>query len=192
MSVLVAPQVMSVNVLLNKFKKVVVEKNFLLPNGITTQYIVWGGTKVPSIIFPVVLLESGIHVLALHQFRYGANEFVIEIPGGNPKGDEAFEEVTRLELLEETGYQADKIVRLDRGAPIWFEPSACFTVFIPVLALGCKKVADPQPDQEEVLEVLVIPLPEWKEMIADGRIRDAKTIAVTYLALPFLENKKSF
>lgn len=189
MSALVAPKVMDVNVLLNKYKKVVVEKSFLLPNGITTQYIVWGCYKAPSIIFPLVFLESGIHVLAVRQFRYGANEFVIEIPGGNPKGDETFEEVARLELLEETGYQADKMVRLGGSAPIWFEPAASFTPFIPVLALRCKKIADPQPDQEEVLETLVIPLPKWKEMIADGRIRDAKTIAVTYLALAFLESK---
>ena len=50
MSKLIAPQVVSENVLYEKYGKVVVEKTFLLPNGETIEYLLWGGAIVPSII----------------------------------------------------------------------------------------------------------------------------------------------
>ena len=187
MSDLIAPRVVGENVLCNKYKKIVVEKTFLLPNGTTTEYLLWGGTTVPSVIFPVVFTETGVHVLAERQFRYGANEFVIEVPGGNPDDGEGAEDVAIAELLKETGYKAEKMIQLGGTAPLWFEPAAAITPFIPMLAWGCKKVAEPQRDADEIMETLLIPLAEWKQMIRDGRIRDTKTIAVTMMAFLYLE-----
>ena len=188
MSKLIAPQVVSVNVLYKKYGKIVVEKTFLLPNGETIEYLLWGGAIVPSIIFPVVFTETGVHVLALRHFRYGANAFVVEVPGGCPNSGEDFERVTRRELREETGYEAEKIVRLGGSEPIWFEPAACNTPYIPVLALGCKKVGEPKPTADEVVETLLIPFKEWKQMIRDGRVRDGKTIALTMSAILYFED----
>ena len=185
---LIAPQVVSENVLYEKYGKVVVEKTFLLPNGETIEYLLWGGAIVPSIIFPVVYAETGVHVLALRHFRYGANAFVVEVPGGCPKNDENFKQTAQRELLEETGYEAEKIIRLGGSEPIWFEPAACNTPYIPVLALGCMKVGEPKPTADEVVETLLIPFTEWKEMIRDGRVRDGKTITLTMLAILYFED----
>ena len=183
---LIAPRVVDENVLWRKYEKVVAEKKFLLPNGATVEYLVWGGTTVPAVIFPIVSMETGVHILAVHQFRYGANEFVIEIPGGCPDCGERIEEAARRELRNETGYEAEKIIRLG-SIPIWLDPAESMTPFIPFLALGCKKAGEPELDAEEIMETLLIPLAEWKQMIRDGRIRDTKTIAMTMMAFLYLE-----
>ena len=111
---------------------------------------------------------------------------MIEVPGGCPNVNEDFEETTRRELREETGYEAEKIIRLG-SLPLWFEPAATITPFIPMLVLGCNKVAEPNHDADEIMEILLIPFAEWKQMIRDGRIHDAKTIAMTMMAILYLE-----
>lgn len=185
MSELTAPRLIGQKQILNKYSKVVLEREFVLPDETTVEYVVWGGTVTPSIVFPLIETDEGLSVIAVRQFRYGANEFVIEVPGGCPKSGQTPEDVAATELLEETGYAAEQIIRLGTSS-LWFEPAAAITDYIPFLALGCKKVADPKPEQDEVLEVRLIPLHTWKRMIHSGQIRDTKTIAITMLALPYL------
>src|SRR3989338_3346225 len=110
-----------------KWGKVVATRTFEQPDGKQDEFLVWGGKKgdqfvVPSIIFPVTDKEE---VIAIRQFRYGANEFVLEIPGGCPDGKEGFEGIVRRELLEEAGYEVGELRKL--GEPLWFEPAACWT-----------------------------------------------------------------
>ena len=165
-----------------KWGKVVATRTFEQPDGKQDEFLVWGGKKgdqfvVPSIIFPVTDKEE---VIAIRQFRYGANEFVLEIPGGCPDGKEGFEGIVRRELLEEAGYEVGELRKL--GEPLWFEPAACWTKFQPILATGCKKVAEPKPDEHEHIEVVVLDPNHWFSMIHGGKVTDSKTIAVSFLA----------
>lgn len=183
MSELIAPRLIGEKDFINKYGKRVVSRHFTLPDETITEYLVWGGTVTPVVIFPVVnTTDDGFAVVAVRQFRYGANEFVIELPGGCPEPGQKPEDVAIEELLEETGYVAEEYIRLG-GLPLWPDAASCITDIVPMLALGCKKVAEPQPDEEEVMETLVIPFKEWEQMIRDGRIRDMKAIAITLLAL---------
>ncbi len=158
--------------------KVIFERQFRLPSGEVIDYFNWGGTTIPSIIFPVT---ADLKVVALKQFRYGVNEVVIEIPGGCPDLGEATEEIARKELEEETGYTAESFVKL--GPPLWFEPANCTTPYAPVLALGCRRVSEPKLDKTEFAETVIYPLLEWINKIRSGEVRDCKTITVTFLAL---------
>lgn len=142
------------------------------------------GGKTPTIIFAVT---SDRHVIAVKQFRHGAEEVLIETPGGNPKiPEDTPEQVARTELEEETGFQAGKIILLGGGL-IWFEPASYKVGFHPFLAKDCVKVGSQNLDESEIIEFELIPLDEWLAMIHSGVIRDAKTIAVTFLALPHLQ-----
>ncbi|TSC64440.1 MAG: hypothetical protein G01um101491_277, partial [Parcubacteria group bacterium Gr01-1014_91] len=55
-----------------------------------------------------------------------------------------------------------------------------------VIALGCAKVGEPKPDENEFLEVVLVPLTEWVGMLSNDVVRDPKTIATTMLALFYL------
>lgn len=137
---------------------------------------------VPSIVFPIT--EKG-EVIAVKQFRYGANRLILELPGGCPENNESFEETAKKELLQETGYQAEEIIRLSK--PLWFEPTACLNPYMPLLAINCKKIKELQLDETEILEVSVIPLEKWFSKIFSGEISDSKSIATTLLALPHFD-----
>jgi 8-oxo-dGTP pyrophosphatase MutT (NUDIX family) len=158
--------------------KLILKRKFQLPSGKIEDFFVWGGTVVPSIIFP---LTKNLEVVALKQFRYGANEVVIEIPGGCPYEGETAEEIARKELEEETGFTAEKFLKL--GSTLLFEPAACITPYMPILATGCRKVCEPHLDQTEFAETILFSLSEWVGKIRSGEIRDSKTIAITFLAL---------
>lgn len=139
--------------------------------------------KTPTIIFAIT---SDHQVIAVKQFRHGAEEVLIEVPGGNPKTPEDTPEFVALkELEEETGFRPGEIIVLGEE-PMWFDPCSYKVGFYPVMAKDCEKVGDQALDETEDMECVLIPLDEWINMIHSGAIRDSKTIAVTFLALPHL------
>jgi len=177
------PKMIDERVSRKKYGKVIVERRFQLPNRKVIDYFVWGGTTIPSIVFPVTPNNK---VIALGQFRYAINDVLVELPGGClSRGRTATaEETARNELKEETGYRAMSFRTL--GQPIWIDPANCVTPFIPVLATGCQKVSEPNLDETEFAEVILYSLQDWISKIHDGKILDSKSIATTFLALPHL------
>lgn len=167
----------------NKYGKKVMYRDFEYPDGTVHDFLIWGDVREinPSMAF--ALTEKN-EVIAIRQFRPAANEIVIEIPGGCTNGGEDPTVVARRELLEETGYEASDVIPL--MTRMWPEPASCFTSFGLFLALGCRKVAETKHDEVELMEVIVVPLNEWIDMIHRGEIRDGKTITATFLALPHL------
>jgi len=130
------------------------------PNGVTAtrEVICHSGSVVVLAVDdtgpePCVLLER--------QYRYAAQDFMLELPAG------------KRELLEETGYSARKWKRA-----LYFYPSPGFleetmTVF---LARGLT-AGTAQPEDDERIEHDLVPLSRVVRWITSGRIRDGKTIA---------------
>jgi len=176
-----APKFLREETVLSQYGKWVKKKTYQLPNGSEIEYIVWGG-KSPIMIFAIT---DDNMVVAITQFRFGAEEVILEVAGGCLEAGRSPEDTVRDELLEETGYQARNIRKLT-ASPLFFEPAACPTTYEVFLAEGCVKVAEPTPSPDECLEVKVIPIQEWINLIFQGIVRDSKTIAVTMLALPHL------
>lgn len=171
-----------INTLATKYGKEMIEQKYVLPNGITDSFVMFRAKTAPAaaIVFP---LTSEMEVVAVNQFRYGADEVIIEIPGGNPKGLESPEEIISAELAEETGYRPKKVIVMNSNRKYWFDPASMRAWYVPVLALGCEKVGEPNPDPTESLETIVIPIDKWLSMIRNGEITDSKTITLTMLAM---------
>ncbi len=137
---------------------------------------------VPSIVIPVTIDR---HVIAIRQFRYGANTVLMELPGGCPKPGQTPEETLVTELSEETGYKPGRIIQLNKQ--LWFEPAWLRVTYIPFLALDCFLEEEPHPDGDECIEVVKIPLNDWVYMCQSGEIEDDKSIAITFMALRYLK-----
>jgi len=131
------------------------------------------------VIFP---LTKNKEVVAIRQFRHAAGKIFIELPGGNKESRELSSSAARRELLEETGFKGQKIVKLNANK-IWFDPSTIRNYYIPYVFTGCYKASNPKLDNNERIETVVIPLNRWLSMIYNGEITDGKTLAVTFLAL---------
>lgn len=176
---MVRPKAGEVKVLIQKFGRIIFEQPFTGHDGKVDVFgPFFNSTKTPVIVLP---LTKDKKVVAIRQFRYGADEFILEIPGGNPKPGQTPKECLLDELVEETGYQPEEVVIFN--SRVWFDPASVRVRYIPCLALGCHWVKQFKPDRTEVIEVVEIPFTEWCEMIKSGEIDDSKTLVVTLMVL---------
>ena len=139
-----------------------------LPNGHTIDLEV---IRHPGASAVVPLKPDGT-VVMIRQFRHAANGFIYEIPAGklHPKEDPL--DCAARELEEEIGNKAGRFQLL---SSIFTAPGFADEVIHVYLATELT-VGTQNLDQDEVLEVVEMPLREAIAKIEDGTIRDAKTI----------------
>lgn len=138
-----------------------------------SEWLLVASDKNPVIVFPVT---SAGEVVAIKQFRHGANDVVLELPGGVVDGDSVIA-AARLELMEETGHTAERVRIV--GCPVWFDPSFCKIQFSVALATGCGPLNEP----ERGIEVVHVPIDAWYSKLALGEVLDAKTYVASMLVL---------
>lgn len=173
-------------VLAENHGKRLVDQSYTNPlSGKDIIYTIFDASIISVIIFGLTTEED---VVAIKQFRPGAGEVIIELPGGNRNKNESLIEAARRELTEETGYTASEIIPMPNK--LWIDPVACTPYIYSFLALGCHENVDPRHDENETIETLTIPLSYWMDMIYDGEISDMKTIAITLLATSRLSQRR--
>ena len=121
----------------------------------------------------VLPLLPGNRVLLVRQYRHGLGERLLEVPAGTLEPGEAPEQCARREIEEEAGYRAGGLLAL---GPFYPTPGIS-TEIIHLFAAAELVQTQAHPEADEDIEVEVHPLDEVVRMIADGRIRDGKTIA---------------
>ncbi len=114
-------------------------------------------------------------IVLVHQFRYAAGGDLYEVPAGmpDPGSEEGWEEVAMRELEEETGYRAEAVHYLGR---IYTTPGFTDEVIHIFAATGLRAGAR-NPDGDEFIEVVVLPLSEAVGAIRSGEIVDGKSVA---------------
>ena len=114
-------------------------------------------------------------VILVRQYRPAYEEEVVEIPAGmRDVPGESPDETARRELVEEIEYEAGKLDLLVRLYP---SPGMTDSVTQVFLATGLRQVErHAHGPEERHMAVVHLPLTEAMRWVADGRIRDAKTI----------------
>jgi ADP-ribose pyrophosphatase len=126
----------------------------------------------PGAVAVVPLFDDG-RVLLERQFRYPHGREFIEIPAGKLEPGEPHLETAKRELLEETGYAAAEWTRLCVIHTAIAYTDESIEIFLArKLTLSTRKL-----DVGEFLETFIVPFQEAIEMIRDGRITDAKSVA---------------
>ena len=129
----------------------------------------------------IILPIEGDSIWLVEQFRYPIQERVLELPqGGWEMEIDNPEELARGELKEETGLQAESMTPL--GA-LWIAYGFTRQKQHVFLATGLSQ-AEKEPDNEEHdLVARNMPIPEFEQMMLDGRIQDGCTLAAWGLYL---------
>jgi len=125
----------------------------------------------------VIPLTTGDQVIMVEQWRHGSRSVQLETPGGLMNDGETPEQSARRELLEETGYEAGQIVLLGTVHP---NPAIQTNLQHYVLATNCRKVAEPNLDQGEDINVKLAPLADVPRMIQVGEITHGIVIGGFY------------
>ena len=121
----------------------------------------------------VPLTDDGC-VVCVRQYRYALGRVVLEIPAG--KFDyigEDHEEAALRELREETGYTTEHITPIGALAT----SPALLTEMIYLYLAEHMTAGEVDPDEDEFLELVEIPLEKLVDMILRGEVEDAKTQA---------------
>lgn len=121
----------------------------------------------------IVALDSEDNAILVRQFRKPAQRVLLEIPAGGIEPGEGPIQCALRELEEETGYIAAKLERL---GGFYSSPGFCTEFLHLFLATELKKGAS-GADEDEIIEVVPIPLAQIPNLISSGEICDAKSIA---------------
>jgi ADP-ribose pyrophosphatase len=105
-----------------------------------------------------VVAEFDGALLLVEQYRYAHGAPVIALPGGlvdeDPANPDYIQNAARRELLEETGFAADKMIPLANG-PV--SPGMTTEKVTVLLASGLQQVMQPAGDGDEVLKLHAVP-----------------------------------
>ncbi len=112
-------------------------------------------------------------VLLARQYRYTANDFLWELPAGRIDEGEDELPAAKRELIEETGYTAD---RWKRVLHFFVSPGFVDETMAVYLAEGLHK-GKAQPEEDEFIALRFFPLTQAVRMATSGVIRDAKSIS---------------
>ena len=164
---------------------------------VTTDYVQEpGGVKVRR---DVVRHSGSVVVLAVddstetprvlleRQYRHAANDYLWELPAGRIDRGENELEAAQRELIEETGYRANRWKRILK---FYASPGFVAETMSVYLATGLRE-GEAEPEEDEVIFKRLVALNTVVSMILSGKIRDAKTISsVLWLDRAWQKNPK--
>ncbi|MFC1882862.1 NUDIX hydrolase, partial [Thermodesulfobacteriota bacterium] len=126
---------------------------------------------------------AGIIVL-LKQYRHALKKYIWEIPAGTLDPQEEIINCAKRELIEETGYSAAQWHRLGEITPVPGYSDERIHIFLATEL----QPADQNLDEDEVIQVQAVDFLKALEMMGDGEIQDAKSIAGLFLASQWLKS----
>jgi len=135
----------------------------------------------------IFALTANREVILEKIFRVPFNGYVLELPAGlGDREGESAEELARRELLEETGYQAQKMTLLMHGP---YNAGLLSDEMMLFFAPNAEKIAEPQLEPAEDLEVILVPLDKLVDFLTDSPKQGIPADLKILSALPVLQNR---
>ncbi len=136
----------------------------------------------------VVALTPGHHLVLVRQFRYGINDFSLEIPGGIIDAGEDPVAAGVRELREESGYVGTTARLLGSVHPNpAMQSNRCHLVLV---EQACP-LADLEWDPDEEFEIMTKPVEEIYSLASRGGITHAMVLDALLLFTPHWEKLKT-
>lgn len=156
-----------------------VTENVTLNTGVTTdiEYIQHPGATA------IIPMLDRTQVILIKQYRHALGRDIWEIPAGTLDPQESVTTCAQRELIEETGYSADRWHNLGTITPVPGYSDERIHVYL----AGGLQPAERNLDEDEIINVHEIEFEEALHMIRRGDIQDAKSIAGLFLALEWFK-----
>jgi len=142
----------------------------------------WAWIMIPSAVI-VLATTAENKFLCFRQTKYAVDGAVLAPVGGMLEPDEMPLDAAKRELLEETGYAASEWVNL--GSHI-LDPNRGIATMHLFLALDAKQVAQPNSDDLEDQELLLLDYSEIENALKAGEFKILAWSAVVAMSLHYL------
>ena len=154
-----------------------------LPNGASSyrEYL-----QHPGAVMIIPVFENG-DVLVERQYRYPMRKVFIEFPAGKKDAGEAPLETAQRELLEETGYTAQRYTHI---TDIHNALAYCDEVIHLYIAEDLHDSGQQKLDDNEFVQVMRVPLAELMNWIRQGWVPDVKTQLGVFWLQDYLSKKE--
>lgn len=116
-------------------------------------------------------------IVVERQYRHAAGQYLYEIPAGKVDNGEDRLAAAKRELIEETGFRARKWTKLTR----YFASPGFLGEWMQVFLAEGLTAGEAEPEDDEHLEIYLVPLSEVLRLIDAGKIRDGKTLVSVML-----------
>ena len=132
----------------------------------------------------VLPITKDKEAILVSQYRYAIGRMLLEIPAGKlDSKDEDPEAAVRRELREETGAIAGKLTYMGK----YFSSPAILDECIYMYLAEDLEFGETDPDDDEFIEIVKMPLIELADMIARGEIIDGKTQSAVMKAMYMMQ-----
>ena len=128
---------------------------------------------------PLIVMER--------QYRHATGQYLWEVPAGKMDEGEERLAAAKRELKEETGYRAKKWTKLVR----YFASPGFLGEWMQVFLAEGLIAGEAEPEEDELLEVVLVPLSEILRKIDEGKILDGKTLVSVQMYARLRAKKKS-
>lgn len=149
-----------------KYGRGIDEVIFKTPDNVERDFYV----KIEGDSICALALTEKNEVILAKQFRPGPQKILLELPGGGLEKGEAPEVAIARELLEETGYAGD-VTYIGPALADGYSPRIRHTGVV----TNCKKFAEQDLEDGEFVEVVLMPLDEFREHLRGGQLTDIET-----------------
>jgi len=113
---------------------------------------------------PEVILER--------QYRHAAGQFLLELPAGRVEPGESTLAAAKREMIEETGYRAKKWSLLTK----YFASPGFLGEWMQIYLARDIRAGEAQPEEDEKIDIVRMPLSEALALAAANKIHDGKTL----------------
>ncbi len=157
-----------------------IRENITLENGTTTdvEFIEHPGATA------IIPFLDDTRIVLLKQYRHALKKFIWEIPAGTLDPQEEIIGCAKRELIEETGYSANRWHKLGEITPVPGYSDERIHIFLATEL----QPAEQHLDEDEVIQVQEVDFLKALKMIGDGEIQDAKSIAGLFMASQWLKS----
>jgi ADP-ribose pyrophosphatase len=158
-----------------------IRENITLENGTTTdvEFI-----EHPGAAAIIPFLDEN-RIVLLKQYRHALKKFIWEIPAGTLDPQEEIISCAKRELIEETGYSASGWQMLGEITPVPGYSDERIHIYLATEL----QPAEQHLDADEVIQVQEVKFNKALEMIGNGEIQDAKSIAGLLMASAWLKGR---
>lgn len=152
-----------------------IEKTFILPSG---KRKVFSVAAEPNVACILGITRQNCVILA-REFRVAQEKLLLELPGGYIEPFESPQAAAEREFLEETGYRG-KLELVGTS----YHSAYSQRVKYNFVATGCEQVAEQDPIDRGMIDVVLMPIEDFREHLRSGELTDVET---GYLGLDYLD-----